>query len=258
MPDDDPISDGHNAAIQAVTVGATLAGELARRGAARTRDRADDAARDHAAIRAQEAAGQARAAARWAPILDRDYRSHATTGEALDAWFAAATHPTGSPQAARATALAETRLRVTAPTMMADYDAERRMGATRADAMQRAVPLLDVPTGSHDRRLDDLAGALTRRGRDADATAGRLRATPDDPSTPRIDEHLVAVAAATGPASTGVADRAGAARARVRAEASSEFPVVITSVPLRITQPAGSTPGAPHPSARPRARAPRR
>lgn len=248
MSDDDPISEGHDAAVQVATIGSTLLGELSRRAATRTRDRADAAAHQDTVDRSRRAATEARAAARWAPILDRDYRAHATTREALDAWFAAEPRSTANPQAARAAALSETRLRQTAPGMMADYDAERGLGTDRLEAMQQVVPVLDVAIGDRDRTLDALAGTLVNRARTEEATADRLRATPDDTATRHVDEHRVGLAAALTTEAVGASDRAAAAVTTVTAAAPArpgtpDFPAVITTVRVRTTPPVGAVPG---------------
>jgi len=241
MHDDDPISEGHDAAVQAATIGSTLLGELARRAATRTRDRAEELSHHETADRSRQAATEARAAARWAPILDRDYRSHATTRDTLDAWFAAEPRSTTNPQAARATALAETRLRRTAPGAMVDYDAERGRGTDRLAAMQRVVPLLAVEVGARDRTLEGLAGTLANRARTEEAAAAGLRATPDDPMTPHVDEHRAGVAASAAPESLGRSDRAAAAAATA-VLGTPDFPVLITTVPVRLAQPVGAVP----------------
>lgn len=247
MPDDDPISDGHDAALQVATIGSTLLGELSRRGATRTLSRADAATRAEAATRSQQAAREARAAARWAPILDRVYRSHATTREALDAWFAAEPRSMTNPQAARATALAETRLRHVAPGMMRDYDTERALGTERLFAMQRVVPPFDVPDAGRHRLLDDLATALNNRARTEEGGAQRLRTTTDDPATPRVDEHQLGLAFAVRPALAAATDRTSAAATTVAAQSvgrgTVEFSFVITSVPVRAASPAAGPSG---------------
>jgi len=223
MSDDDPISEGHDAAAHQDTVD-----------------------------RSRRAATEARAAARWAPILDRDYRAHATTREALDAWFAAEPRSATNPQAARATTLADGRLRQTAPGTMADYDAERGLGTDRLAAMQHVVPVLDVAIGDRDRTLDALAGTLVNRAHTEEATADRLRATPDDPATRHVDEHRVGLADALTPEAVSASDYAAAAATLSAADSARpgtpDFPAVITTVPGRTTPPAGAVPG---PSASP-------
>ncbi len=242
MHDDDPISEGHDAAVQVATIGSTLLGELARRAAARTRERAEAASHHDTADRSRQATTEARAAARWAPILDRDYRSHATTRDTLDAWFAAEPRSATNPQAARATALAETRLRRTAPEAMVDYDAERGRGTDRMAAMQRVAPLLDVGVGDRDWTLEGLAGTLANRASTEEATADRLRSRPDDPATPDLNERTAGLAAAAVPEALGATDRATAATIATAVPGTPDFPVLITTVPVRPAQPVGAVP----------------
>jgi hypothetical protein len=234
--DDDPIAHGHEAAVQAVTVLATVAGELSRRSAIQIQSRSDEIARSEARDRAQRAAAQARDAVRWAPMLDRDLRGTATTPDAMAAWTAAVGSAETNRAAMRAARLAETLLRHREPAAMAVFDAQRIRGiaAMRAASEHIRVAGFREPGAG----LDGLASALTHRA-DAEPAAVQRPAAPHDAAVAVPDQHVVGPQVTTAPGAAVRATRTPATGttldARYQAATSVDFPVVITTVPVRST-----------------------
>jgi hypothetical protein len=237
--DDDPIAHGHEAAVQAVTVLATVAGELSRRSAIQIQSRSDEIARSEARDRAQRAAAQARDAVRWAPMLDRDLRGTATTPDAMAAWTAAVGWAETNRAAMRAARLAETLLRHREPAAMAVFDAQRIRGVEARAAMRAASEHIRVAGHNESGAgLDGLASALARRADAGDAAAERT-AAPPDAAVAVPDEHVVGLQGVTAPDAAVRATRTPASGttldARHQAATSVDFPVVITTVPVRST-----------------------
>jgi hypothetical protein len=237
--DDDPIAHGHEAAVQAVTVLATVAGELSRRSAIQIQSRSE-VARSEARERAQRAAAQARDAVRWAPMLDRDLRGTATTADAMAAWTAALGWTDSNPAAMRAARQAETVLRHREPAAMAVFDAQRIRGVEPRVAMRAASEHIRV-AGHREQGagLDGLASVLARRADAGKAAAQRPAAPHDDPAAAPPDEDSVGIRQTPAPDAAARAVRTSASATtldvRHQAATSIDFPLVITTVPVRTT-----------------------
>ena len=124
----------------------------------------------------QQKAALGRARATWSIILDPHTREAATLKQTGEAWAAAQAWRADTPDADRASDLAEDRLRVLRPVAMDRYDRLRAEGHSAVDAMWQVAPLMDRPPRS-------------------DAH------TPREPLAENTDLHAVADTAATSPMS---------------------------------------------------------
>ena len=160
---EDPV--GHAAATLTsyVSIAAMAAETLAQVAASRARERAATDQQAAAASRAQRHAAHGQARLAWAPVLDPKTRSQASAAQTGAAWaHAQAWHP--DPEAARATTLAEQRLRELHPDAMERYDRLRQGGADPVDAMRRVAPLFDQPRARPGEPAPDRAALATATG----------------------------------------------------------------------------------------------
>ena len=114
----------------------------------RARQRAEHDERAAAAARAQMKAALGRARATWSIILEPHTREAATLKQTGEAWAAAQPWRADTPDAQRASDLAEDRLRVLRPVAMDRYDRLRAEGHNPVDAMWQVTPLMDRPPRS--------------------------------------------------------------------------------------------------------------
>ncbi len=160
---EDPV--GHAAATLTsyVSIAAMAAEALAQVAGSRARERAATDQQAAAASRAQRHAAHGQARLTWATVLDPTTRFQASAAQTGAAWaHAQAWHP--DPEAARAAALAEQRLRELRPDAMDRYDRLRQGGADPVDAMRRVAPLFDQPPARPGEAAPDRAALVTGTG----------------------------------------------------------------------------------------------
>ncbi|NHC46744.1 hypothetical protein [Motilibacter aurantiacus] len=198
-----------------------------------------------------------------------DGASRTAAERAAETWAAVQTDSSlQGPEVARAAeniaAKAEARMRDAAPQVMGRYDQLRGEGARPVPAMRAAGKDTGQDGRAANLRAD--AAAAARSAGTHTTHAVRDSAVPDDPATPRVDEHADARRAA---APERIAARADAERAaaigsqtasaaaqgstatappadrRAADTAATSFPHAVNSVPASAARPAAPTAGAP-------------
>jgi len=163
------------------------------------------------AARAEQAAAAARAertaqhtAERmvWAPALDPEWTRRAELHELGRAWGAAAGWADTDPVATVAATRVEARLAQMAPNAMARFEQLRDSGADRIEAMREVLPHVAAQSSYQPRVFvadpapSQAASEAQARANTAADQARRSEATPDDRSTPDVDEHAEGLVAA--------------------------------------------------------------
>jgi hypothetical protein len=158
------------------------------------------------AAASQQAAGAARAeriaqhaADRvvYSRAFDRDWTSTASVADLGRVWGAATGWADTDPTADVAASRAETRLAEMAPAAMDRYQHMRDSGVDRAQAMRDV--LARVATESRPPRVFVAGAGPSAAQANADTAAHEARRAehiPDDPATPRVDEHADGMLAA--------------------------------------------------------------
>jgi len=135
------------AAVQGVQKIAEVVFALALLGQVVASVRARQAARTAAAMAADQAAAAA-ARAQWGHALHPDWLADASLADVTGAWGAALPYAQADPDAARALAGAEDRLRQLHPAAMRSYGKLVAGGMSPVEAMQRTVPDFLRPAGT--------------------------------------------------------------------------------------------------------------
>ncbi len=158
----------------------------------------------------------------WAPVSDPAWRRDAEPERLLTAWAAATTWARHDPAAAAAMTRAEAEIRHRWPELGDRYDRLRVAdGLHPAAAMSLAVREAAAAGWSPAASVDNPGAAEADTAREwqqgravqEQQAAARAVTTPDDPTTPRVDEHQQGVRQA------GDHDQASAATARAGAAA---------------------------------------
>ncbi len=206
-------------------------------------DRAAAATNTAAADRARRARTEQRAAMtqdrqHWAPVSDPGWRRAAEPEQLLTAWAAATTWAGRDPAAAAAMTRTEAEIRHRWPELGDRYDRLRVTdGLHPAAAMSLAIREAAAAGWDPTRPADNpaVAEAAADTAREWQGRAGQEQqsatqaaTTPDDPTTPRVDEHR------EGLQQAGDHNQAGAAAA-AQAETAAD-------VALRWHPPVGSRP----------------
>ncbi len=138
----------------------------------------------------------------WVQALDSDWTGRADLHELGRAWGAASGWADTDPAANVAATRVETRLSEMAPSAMARFDELRESGTDRIDAMRDVLAQVAAESSYQPRVFvgepgqSDVAGGAQSRADTAAYEARQSEATPDDLSTPRVDEHAEGVVAA--------------------------------------------------------------
>ena len=193
-----------------------------------------------AAARAETIAQHTADRVMFAQALDPEWTAKADLPNLGRAWGAAAGWADTDPMATVAATRVEARLSEMAPAAMARFDELRESGIDRIEAMRDVLAHVAAESNYQPRVFvadaGQAAAAADAQGR-ADSAADvarRFEATPDDPATPRVDEHTDGVAAATPRrdnqhAWQGVADSAGGFAHRRTTDAGQPHPADVAA-----------------------------
>lgn len=173
----------------------------------------------------------------YAPAVDPEWTAKADLPNLGRAWGAAAGWADTDPMANVAATRVETRLAEMAPAAMARFDELRESGTDRIEAMRDVLAHVAAESNYQPRVFVTDAGQAADAQARADSAAyvaRRFEATPDDPATPRVDEHTDGVAAAVPrrdnqDAWQGVADSAGAFAHRRTTDAGQPHPADVAA-----------------------------
>jgi len=205
---DHEVVGGAHRSVQQLVFTATQLVEVIARMRAQTQARQADADRaaattDAAAAdrvrrdRAEQRAAITQDRQHWAPVSDPGWRRKAEPEQLLTAWAAATTWAGHNPAAAAAMTRTEAEIRHRWPELGDRYDGLRVTdGLHPAAAMSLAVREAAAagwdPAANADNpgaaAADTARGWQGRAGQEQEA-ARTAATTPDDPTTPRIDEH---------------------------------------------------------------------
>lgn len=240
---------GAHRSVQQLVFTATQLVEVIARMRAQTQTRQADADRAAAATdtaaadrvrrdRAEQRAAMTRDRQHWAPVSDPGWRRDAEPEQLLTAWAAATTWAGHDPAAAAAMTRTEAEIRHRWPQLGDRYDQLRVTdGLHPAAAMSLAVreaaaagwePTQTVDNPAVAEKAADTAREWHGRAGQEQQAADQAATTPDDPTTPRVDEHR------EGLQQAGDHNQAGAAAA---AQAG-----IAADVALRWYPPVGSRP----------------
>jgi len=248
---DHEVVGGAHRSVQQLVFTATQLVEVIARMRAQTQARQADADRAAAATdtaaadrvrrdRAEQRAAMTQDRQHWAPVGDPVWRRDAEPEQLLTAWATATTWAGHDPAAAAAMTRAEAEIRHRWPDLGDRYDRLRVTDGLHPAAAMSLVVRESAsagwdPTETADNPAVAEAAAATARewqgraGQEQQA-ATQAATTPDDPTTPRVDEHREGVQQA------GDHNQAGAAAA-AQADTAAELA-------LKWHPPVGSIPGS--------------
>lgn len=156
-----------------------------------------------AMARAERTAQHAADRVVYSPALGSDWTQTAGLDDLGRAWGAAAGWADIDPVANVAASRVETRLSQMAPAAMARFDELRESGTGRIEAMRDVLGNVAAESSYRPRvfvgepgQSDTAATGAQSRANAAADEARQSEATPDDPRTPRVDEHAEGVVAA--------------------------------------------------------------
>ena len=203
-PSEDVTGQAGNKVVQWASIATMAAEAIAQVAASTARQQAVADARAAAEARASHAAAHGQARATWAPMLDERTRGGLNLQQTGVVW-ATAQGWRPEPEAERASALAEDRLRTLRPDVMERYDRLRAQGAGPVEAMTRVAPYFDRPADRDAR--EGAAGrrpALSPDTRNLAAAGALVLAVTDDLQppearllpTPAVAQHPSAAAPA--------------------------------------------------------------
>ena len=204
------IGETTQAAAQLATIAATAAQTVAR---VQARRLAADQARDQATADAERAVLRSEhAAARlgWAPSLEPAFRTTASGLEAAVVWATAQPWADHDPSAREAARLAEERLAVLYPHLIAQYEQRLADGLDPVDAMADATSVLGPLDANGAAAARALAG-------DERGEAEQDAAIPDVAATVSVDEHSQGIEAGANHAA--ISETASARAALLAAQA---------------------------------------
>ena len=149
------------------------------------------------AARAERLARHAADRVVYSRVFDRDWAASASLHDLGRAWGAAAGWADTDPTADVAATRAEARLREMAPAAMERYHHAREGGADRVQAMGDVLERVTAESRPPRVFVADAAPSAAQAHADTAAhEARRSERTPDDPATPRVDEHADGMLAA--------------------------------------------------------------
>ena len=155
-----------------------------------------------AAARAERTAQHTADRMVWVNALDSDWTGQADLHDLGRAWGAASGWADTDPAATVAATRVETRLAEMAPNAMARFEELCESGTDRIEAMRDVLAHVAAESSYRPRVFvgdpgqSDGAGDAQSRVNTAADEARQSEATPDDLSTPRVDEHAEGVVAA--------------------------------------------------------------
>jgi len=255
---DHEVVGGAHRSVQQLVFTATQLVEVIARTRAHDQARQADADRAAAATdtaaadrvrrdRAEQRAAMTQDRQHWAPVSDPNWRRDAEPEQLLTAWAAATTWAGHDPAAAAAMTRTEAEIRRRWPQLGDRYDQLRVTdGLHPAAAMSLAVREAAAagwdPTKTADNPAVAEAAADTARewqgraGHEQQA-ATQAATTPDDPTTPRVDEHREGLQQA---GDHNQASAAATSRADTAAELALKWHPPVRSMPVTRGSPASS------------------
>ena len=258
---DHEVVGGAHRSIQQLVFTATQLLEVTARTRAQTQTRQADADRAAAATdtaaadrvrrdRAEQRAAMTQDRQLWAPVRDAVWRRDAEPEQLLTAWAAATTWAGHDPAAAAAMTRTEAEIRHRWPELGERYDQLRVAdGLHPAAAMSLAVREAAAAGWDPTRPADNpaVAEAAADTAREWQGRAGQEQqsatqaaTTPDDPTTPGVDEHREGLQQAGDHNQAGTA---ATSRADTAAELALKWHPPVGSMP--VTEPSQSGPRVP-------------
>ena len=223
---EDPVGHASSKIVQYVSL-ATMAAEAiaqVRQQRAAAAAAADE--RTAGGVRAPQTAAHAAARLQWQPVLDPRRRNGLGLADTGLAWAASQAWREVDPEAQLASDRALDRLRQLRPDVMDRFDRLTADSLDPVEAMRRVAPFFDRPQarqgksvtraavsaangpGPVDAHLLAAADVAARAAHDSRGQYAARTAVTDDPTTPAVDEHLVAAGQAEPHlAEAGVQDR---------------------------------------------------
>ena len=204
-PSEDVTGQAGNKVVQWASIATMAAEAMAQVAASRAQQKAVADERAASEARASHAAAHGQARATWAPMLDDRTRGGLNLQQTGAVW-ATAQGWRPEPEAERASALAEDRLRTLRPDVMERYDRLRATGASPVEAMTRVAPYFDRPAEQHAREgAGSSRPPLAPDTRDLATTGALVLAVAEDRQrtgqrlpTPPAAQHPAAAPAGSG------------------------------------------------------------
>ncbi len=200
--DEGPEREASAKLAQHLAVAVQVAEAVIRMRQQHTEQRAASTEQAAAAARAERIAQHTADRMVWVHALDSDWTGRADLHELGRAWGAASGWADTDPAANVAATRVETRLSEMAPNAMTRFDELRESGTDRIEAMRDVLAHVAAESSYQPRVFvgepgqSDVAGDPQSRANTAANEARQSEATPDDLSTPRVDEHAEGMVAA--------------------------------------------------------------